>query len=183
MHNVLVPLADGVEEMEAVIVIDTLRRAGWTVTAAGLSTPVTASRGVKLLPDMAWNDVSTRDFDALIIPGGADGVANLIAEPKILDAVRGFVADGRFVGAICAGPLVLQAAGVLGGRTATCHPGVRHELKAPRVVDDRVVVDGRIVTSRGPGTAFEFVLTLVRMLDGEDAARAVAEPMLVRTQP
>jgi len=183
MHSVLVPLADGVEEMEAVIVIDTLRRAGWNVVVAGLNSPVEASRGVKLLPDLLWEEVEPAGFEALVLPGGADGVANLIAEPTILEAIRNLSAHGRIVAAICAAPLVLQAAGVLEGRTVTCHPGVRAELESTSVVDESVVVDGRIVTSRGPGTAFEFALALIAMLDDEDAARAVAEPMLVQAAP
>jgi protein deglycase len=178
MARVLVPLIDGVEEMEAVIVIDVLRRAGWDVVSAGVGGPVvTASRGVKLVPDAAWNDVDPAGFDALMIPGGR-GARALAAEARVLDAVRAFRRAGKWVGAICAGPLVLQAAGVLEGVPATCHPSVAGELAGERS-RERVVAHDRILTSQGPGTAFEFALALIRAIDGEAAADAVAGPMVL----
>jgi len=180
MHRVLVPLADGVEEMEAVIIIDTLRRAGWDVVSAGLGpAPVKASRGVKLQPDTEWSQIEPPTFDILLLPGGTEGVNNLIAHESVLEAIRDFFRQDKLLGAICAAPLALQAAGVLADRTVTCHPGVRDLLTVPAVSDDRVVVDGRLVTSRGPGTTFEFALAVIGLLDGADAAQAVAGPMLL----
>ena len=185
MKSALVPLAEGVEEMEAVIIIDVLRRAGWRVVSAAVRPPgkpgstVKASRGVHLAADTEWKDVHNDEFDALVLPGGAGGTQVLCSDSCVLDEVRRFAKAGRWVAAICAGPLVLQAAGILKGVRATCHPGVRQELRDPLVSDAPVIVDGKIVTSQGPGTAFEFVLTLIRLLDGAAAAQRVREGLVL----
>ena len=180
MTTALVPLAHGVEEMEAVIVIDVLRRAQWAVTVAGVDTGVvTASRGVKLVPDAAWDAIDPASFDVLMIPGGAGGVDRLLSDPRVLKAVRAFHKAGKPIGAVCAGPLVLQAAGLLEGRKATCHPGVADKLTATQRLSDRVVVDGRLITSQGPGTSFEFALAMVRLVDGAAKAEALAQGMVL----
>ena len=185
MKNVLVPLAEGVEEMEAVIIIDVLRRAGWRVVSAAVRPPgqpgslLKASRGVLLAADVEWTAVRSEDFDALVLPGGSGGTQVLRRDARILEAVRSFAQAGKWVAAICAGPLVLQDAGILKGVRATCHPGVRQELREALASDDRVVVDGRIVTSQGPGTAFEFALTLIRLLEGAAAAGKVREGLVL----
>lgn len=180
MPSVLVPLAHGVEEMEAVIIVDVLRRAEWAVTTAGVDDGVlTASRGVRLVPDKAWRDIRPSDFDILMIPGGAAGVDRLQADPGVLAAVREFAQAGKRIGAVCAGPLVLQAAGILGGRKVTCHPGAAARLTAAPRLSDRVVVDGSLVTSQGPGTSFEFALAMVRLVDGAAKADAMAKAMVL----
>lgn len=180
MIRVLVPLADGAEEMEAVILIDVLRRAQFEVTVAGL-TPgiITASRGVRLVPDVKWDEIGDREFELMMIPGGMEGTRRLMADQRVLDAIRRQVENRKWVGAICAGPLVLQAAGVLKGRRATCHPGVAEELTATARLPDRVVVDGRLITSQGPGTTFEFALTAIRELAGEALAQRVSDGLLL----
>jgi 4-methyl-5(b-hydroxyethyl)-thiazole monophosphate biosynthesis len=168
--------------MEAVIIVDVLRRAGWQVATAGVTgRPVTASRGVQLVPDQAWPDAPGDTFDALVLPGGGPGTKALAAHPGVLGAVRRFIGENRLVGAICAAPLVLQAAGVLSGRRVTCHPGVAAELTATPRLPDRVVVDGSLVTSQGPGTAFEFALTLVRIRDGAPTADRLAREMVLQS--
>lgn len=174
MPKALIPLANGVEEMEAVITMDTLRRAGWTVISAGIGRrSITASRGVNVVADTEWNGLDLASFDALVVPGGAEGTKALMADATVLDAIRDFAAKGRLVAAICAGPLVLQAAGILNGRRVTCHPAVKDQISGATRLDDRVVVDGRIVTSQGPGTTFEFALTLISLLSGEETANKV----------
>lgn len=176
--NVLMPMANGSEEMEVVIVADTLRRAQWNVVLAGLADgAVTASRGVRLVPDIAWVDVAPGDFAMLVIPGGGDGVMALAKDERLLATVRAFMANGKWVAAICAGPLVLQAAGVLKGRRVTCHPGVAGALTQTSRLNDRVVVDGRLITSQAPGTAFEFALALVRAVDGARKADELSKAM------
>lgn len=180
MPTVLVPLANGVEEMEAVIIIDVLRRAQWSVVSAGIDDGmITASRGVRLVPDKPWADIDPSAFDILMIPGGGPGVDRLLREPRLLDAIRSFQRAGKWIGAVCAGPLTLQAAGILNGKRATCHPGVADKFTATARLNDRVVVDGRIVTSQGPGTSMEFALTLVRLVDGDEKARALAQGMMM----
>ena len=180
MTKVLIPLADGVEEMEAVIPIDMFRRAGWEVVSAGMTGEVVkASRGVRLVSDKLWKDVKPSSFDILVLPGGAKGAEFLSTHKGILDAVRDFVKAGKIVAAICAGPLVLQAAGVLEGKQATCHPAVTSRMKVARMLDDPVVVDGKIVTSRGAGTAFEFALALIEMVDGTAKAHSIASEIVL----
>lgn len=183
MATVVIPLADGVEEMEAVIMVDTLRRAQWSVMTASVATAgreVKASRGVGLLADVMWADTSLEDVDVLLLPGGAGGTEVLRRQEEVLAAVQAFAASGKWVGAICAGPLVLQDAGVLADRRATCHPSVRKDLRAGSIVDDRVVIDNRVITSQGPGTAFEFALSLIRELDGIETCRAVADGLVLK---
>ena len=187
MPSVLVPIAEGVEEIEVVTIIDVLRRARWDVVAAavhpgpaaGSPAPVTASRGVRIVPDAEWASINPLDFDLLVLPGGAGGTDVLKGDARVLDAVRGFVSAGKLVGAICAAPLVLQAAGVLNGRKATCHPSVRAQLTSAQLQTDAVVVDGGIMTSQGPGTAIAFALALIRRVAGPAAAETVAKALVL----
>jgi len=181
MARVLIPLADGVEEMEAVIVADTLRRAQWQVTLAGLETGVvTASRGVKLLPDAAWDEIDPHTFDMVLLPGGAGGAARLAGDRRITDVLLAFRSQNKWIAAICAAPaVVLHAAGITRAKRATCYPGMEAGLDGTAWQEDRVVVDDRIVTSRGPGTTFEFALTLIRLIDGDEAADEVGAGMLI----
>jgi 4-methyl-5(b-hydroxyethyl)-thiazole monophosphate biosynthesis len=181
---VLVPLAEGCEELEAVTVIDLLRRAGIEVVAAGLDPgPVKASRGVRLLPDTTLDEALERDYDMVVLPGGAGGAARLAADPRITDLLRRMAAQGRFTAAICAAPRVLAEAGVLDGKTATGYPGVLPAVLQGRsdvtVRDTAIERDGRVITSRGPGTAMDFALTLIEALVGR-AGRDQVEAQLVR---
>lgn len=181
MPRAVVAVANGAEEMEVVIVVDVLRRASWDVAVVGLDAgPVTASRGVRLVPDCAWDAVDVLSYDVMVLPGGMGGTDSLMADPRVLEAIRAFSErDDKWVAAICAAPRVLQAAGVLSGRTVTSHPSVREELTVPTLSDDRVVVDGTLITSQGPGTAFEFALALIRALDGDAAASRIAAGLVL----
>lgn len=181
MIKALVPLADGVEEMEAVIVVDILRRAGVdAITAAtGASREVTASRGVRLVADRLLADVEADACAALVLPGGAGGAKRLAADERVLGLIRSFVADGKVVAAVCAAPLALQAAGVLNGRRFTCHPAVRDHVAAGKAEDGRVVEDGALITSQGPGTSMEFALAIARRLVGAKTADAVAAGLIL----
>jgi len=180
--NVLMPLAEGFEEIEAVVVIDVLRRAGVAVTTAAIGHEriVTASRGVVLVAETVWEGLDLEAFDALVLPGGGPGTERLRADDRILEAVRAFDAAGKIVAAICAAPTVLAAAGILDGRAATCYPGcekalagARHTAKGP------VVADGNVITSQGPGTSFAFALALVERLAGKAVAADVASGLLL----
>lgn len=179
----LVILAPGAEEMETVIPVDVMRRAGIRVTLAGLSgpDPVTCSRGVVLVPDRGLDDaVKEAPYNLVALPGGAAGAEALAASSLVREILAAQDREGRLVGAICAGPKALEAAGVIRGRAFTCHPAVREELQGAGGWTARPVVrDGNLVTSQGPGTAFAWALTLVEALLGKEAAGKVAGPMLV----
>jgi 4-methyl-5(b-hydroxyethyl)-thiazole monophosphate biosynthesis len=178
--EVLVPVADGTEEMEAVTIIDVLRRAGAHVTVASVDGEViTASRGVRLAADCLIADCRRMRYDLIVLPGGMPGAERLRDHPLLKELLERQVREDRWLGAICAAPAVVLAHhGWLQGRTATCHPAFAERLPDRSAVDARVVVDGRMVTSRGPGTALEFALRLVVLLYGRDHAEKVALPMV-----
>lgn len=166
--RVLVPLATGCEEIEAVTIIDLLRRAGIEVTVAGLEAgPIIASRGVRLLPDTTLDTVTEASFDLIVLPGGAEGARRLGQDLRLAALLTRQIAQGRQVAAICAAPGVLARLGLLDGRRATAYPGFLEPLDVPGLVLDTtaaVVVDGPIITSRGPGTAMDFALFLIEQL-------------------
>ncbi|MCC9000817.1 MAG: DJ-1/PfpI family protein [Candidatus Contendobacter sp.] len=167
MSTVLVPLAHGCEELEAVTVIDLLRRAGVTVTVAGLEAgPVTASRNVVLLPETTLDAVLDQDFDMVVLPGGLGGAQRLEADQRIAVLLRRMTEQGRFVAAICAAPRVLASAGLLKDREATAYPGILDSQPEIRLSSAAVVRDGALITSRGPGTAMDFSLSLIEILCG-----------------
>ena len=169
MSTVLVPLAHGCEELEAVTIIDLLRRAGITVTVAGLETgPVTASRGVVLLPDTTLDAVLDQDFDMVVLPGGLGGAQRLEADQRIAALLRQMTDQGRFVAAICAAPRVLAKAGLLQDREVTAYPGILDGQPEIRLSSAAVVRDGTFITSRGPGTALDFALSLIEILCGRE---------------
>ena len=181
MSRVLVPLAQGCEELEAVTIIDLLRRAGIEVVTAGLEEgPVTCSRGVVLVPDTTLDAVLEQDFDMVVLPGGLPGADHLEQDPRIRKLLERMANQGRYTAAVCAAPKVLAAAGVLQGRRATSYPGVLDALSPPgtQVVAEPVVVDDKVITSRGPGTAMDFALTLIERLEGSEARKAVEEPLM-----
>jgi 4-methyl-5(b-hydroxyethyl)-thiazole monophosphate biosynthesis len=179
--RVLIPLADGVEEIEAVTVIDVLRRGGVEVTSAALGSTLTVagSRGIALLADASWAALDIGAFDALVLPGGGKGTDHLLADKRVLDAVRAFDAAGKYVTAICAAPTVLAAAGILKGRRATCYPTCAGQL-GESYDDAPVIADGNLITSQGPGTAMLFALVLVQHFAGDEAAHTVAEGLLTQ---
>lgn len=182
MARVLIPLAQGCEEMEAVTLIDLLRRAGIEVVTAGLDQhPVVASRGVRLLPDTTLDQVQDQDFDMMVLPGGLSGSDNLDQDPRIHRLLQRLAASGRYTAAICAAPKVLAHAGLLADKSATSYPGVLDHMNLPRVrvLDQPVVIDGKVITSRGPGTAMDFGLTLIEQLLGKTKRNSV-EAALVR---
>jgi protein deglycase len=182
MKRVLVPLAEGFEELEAVTIIDMLRRAGIEVVVASLAgNPVTGSHGIALTADATLDEVSRQPFDLLALPGGMPGAANLTADPRVGAIIRRLHDSGRHVAAICAAPMALAAAGVLNGRRATAHPGILDRAAGLTLVDEPVVVDDRVITSRGPGTALDFALELVAQLQGP-AARQRIESQLQRSR-
>lgn len=180
-HKILVPLAEGFEEIEAVTIIDVLRRAELDVTVAGLKgREVRGSHAIALVADAELGDLDFDSFDVLVLPGGMPGTRNLAADERILGLVRHLHERGKRTAAICAAPLVLHAAGVIRGIEVTSHPSVRKELVDAFVrTDARVVRSGAITTSQGAGTAMEFALALVNDLCGPDTATRLAQAMIV----
>ena len=179
--HVLVPIADGTEEIEAVCIIDVLRRAGVAVTVASVGAlQVTASRGVKIVADCLIGDCRGQQYDLVVLPGGIPGAENLRDSEVLTEILKNQKQDGRWLGAICAAPaVVLTSHALLKGCAATAHPAFVDQLDDQTRADERVVVDGHCVTSRGPGTALEFALQLVALLCGEDKANEVAAPMVL----
>ena len=176
MKRALIPLAPGFEEIEAITVIDILRRAGVTVTVAGTQVGlIVAARQTKHLPDCTLDEVRAEDFDLLMLPGGQPGTTNLRQDPRIRQITQTLLARHCFVAAICAAPTVLADAGALISRVVTSHPSVRAEMagKVGRLSDERVVVDGQIITSQSAGTAMEFAFKLVEILCGPAIATEV----------
>ena len=180
MHRVLLPLANGSEELEAVTVLNILRRAGIEALSASLDgEPVRGSRGTILIPDTSLAEALKRDFDMVVLPGGQPGTSNLKADARIIKLVQDMAAGGRYVCAICAAPSILAAAGLLDGKRATSFPGSLDAFPKVARQDQAVVEDGKFITSRGPGTAMDFALTLVERLAGK-AKRHEVEDGLVR---
>ena len=180
MHRVLLPLANGSEDLEAVTVLNILRRAGIEVLSASLDgQPIRGSRGTMLIPDTSLDEALQRDFDMVVLPGGQPGTNNLKADARIIKLVQDMAAGGRYVCAICAAPSILATAGLLDGKRATSFPGSLDAF--PKVLRQiqAVVEDGKLITSRGPGTAMDFALTLVERLAGK-AKRDEVEAGLVR---
>ncbi|MBI1978359.1 MAG: DJ-1/PfpI family protein [Candidatus Omnitrophica bacterium] len=180
--KVLVILADGFEEIEAVTPIDVLRRAGVEVILAGLSGKVvTGAHGIKFQTDVTLDEYKDLP-DAMVLPGGMPGAQNLGKSPKVAELVKKMNSQNKIVGAICAAPaLAVAPTGILNGRKATCYPGFEKDFPSQVTFStDRVVVDGNVITSRGPGSAFEFALELVEKLVGKEKVETLREGMLVK---
>lgn len=181
MKKVLVPLAPGFEEIEAVTVIDILRRAGTEVTVAGaVEGQVEGRSKIKLDPDVLLDSVAPDRFDMIVLPGGALGAEHLKKNPKVRQILEETDRRGGYLTAICAAPIVLSAAGLLNGKNITSHPSVQSDLAEGKYSEERVVVDGRIVTSRAPGTAMEFAMKLVEILEGRAKMEEVNRGVLAR---
>jgi len=182
MTSVLVPLAQGCEELEAITITDLLVRAGIKVTTAGLDElPVVASRGTRIIPDTTIDSVLGVEYDMVVLPGGLPGADHLRDNINVQNILKTHSLKGKLVGAICAAPKALAEAGLLENKTATGYPGVLQslELKNTRVKDSKIEIDGNVITSRGPGTAMDFALTIIELLEGRNK-RDEVEKGLVR---
>ena len=182
MASVLVPLAEGCEELEAVTILDLLVRAGINVVSAGLQDgPVRCSRGTVIIPSMTLDEALQNDYDMVVLPGGLPGADHLDQDARIRKLLINMANSEKFTAAICAAPKVLASAGLLNDRQATSYPGVidKMDISGMRYSNDAVVRDGMVVTSRGPGTAMDFALQLIELLAGK-AKRDEVESALVR---
>uniref|UniRef100_B3P7W3 GG11777 n=2 Tax=Drosophila erecta TaxID=7220 RepID=B3P7W3_DROER len=181
--SALVILAPGAEEMEFIIAADVLRRAGVKVTVAGLNGGelVKCSRDVQILPDTALAQVAADQFDAVVLPGGLGG-SNAMAESSVVgDILRRQESSGGLIAAICAAPTVLAKHGIAAGKSLTSYPAMKPQLVDNySYVDDKTVVkDGNLITSRGPGTSYEFALRVAEELAGKEKVLEVAKGLLV----
>jgi 4-methyl-5(b-hydroxyethyl)-thiazole monophosphate biosynthesis len=179
MAHVLTILAPGFEETEAVTVIDLLRRADIRVTIAALyEREVTGSHDIPLICDVLLDDVTPQDYDCLFLPGGQPGTNHLKSDSRVLHIVQSFQKADKLITAICAAPTVLHAAGILNGKKVTSYPSEQNVFTESTYLDDLVVHDGQIITSRGVGTALEFALYLVGVLKGDDVREVHSERVL-----
>lgn len=178
----LVPLAQGCEELEAITITDLLVRAGVDVITTGLDDqPVVCSRGTTLIPNTQIHTVKDRKFDMVILPGGMPGADHLRDNEMVQNILKKHAEANSYVAAICAAPKALAQAGLLENKTATGFPGVLDSLNLnnTRVKSTPIEVDGKIITSRGPGTAMDFSLQLIEILQGIEKRKEV-EKGLVR---
>eukprot|EP00730_Choanoeca_flexa_P013199 TRINITY_DN5062_c0_g1_i2.p1 TRINITY_DN5062_c0_g1~~TRINITY_DN5062_c0_g1_i2.p1 ORF type:complete len:195 (+),score=51.62 TRINITY_DN5062_c0_g1_i2:28-612(+) len=178
----LVLLAPGAEEMETVIVTDVLRRAKLDVTVAGVVSqePVHCSRAVVLVPDVPLEQVTDQVFDVLVLPGGGGGSKTLCESATVGAVLKTHDVAGKHIAAVCAATTAIMAHGIQLGASVTSHPGVKEKLaEAYNYKEERVVIDNKLITSRGPGTCFEFALTIVRELLGAEAVKEIAGPMML----
>ena len=179
--KVVVPLAEGFEEIEFSTIVDILRRAGIDVTTAGLKEGIiNGAHDIRVTPDTLIDKVSADNFDVIILPGGNPGFVNLGKSEKVLKLVKEMYDRNKYVTAICGAPSVLAKAGVIQGKRATIFPGMEYTLTGAQCSDDRVVIDGKIITSQGPGTAMEFTLKLIEVLAGKSKAEEVSREVLVK---
>ena len=181
MAKVVILLADGFEELEAVAIIDVLRRAEIETVSAGLHEgAVPSARYVQIIPDTVIDTIKADDFDMLVLPGGIPGSDNLNADERVRDLIKEFSKKGKLTGAICAAPYVLANAGILNGKRATSYPSFKDRLGLAIYEEKTVVEDGNILTSRGPGTALCFALAIVEKFVGNEKAQQIKEAMLVQ---
>jgi 4-methyl-5(b-hydroxyethyl)-thiazole monophosphate biosynthesis len=181
MARVLVPIAEGCEELEAVTIIDLLRRAGIEVITASLEPgPVTCSRKTVIVPDTTLESIIEENFDMIVLPGGLPGADNLNSDPRIHSLLKTTAANQGYTAAICAAPKVLASAGLLDGKTATSYPGALNSASLPQVLisEQAIEKDGYVITSRGPGTAMDFALELIETLEGPERRQAVEQSLL-----
>ena len=183
MASVLLPLAKGFEEVEAVALIDVMRRGGIEVRVAYLEDElqgdlVLGANGITIQADTSIKNIISDDFDMMVLPGGWGGTYALAENARIIELLKEFKAS-KVVGAMCAAPFALKKAGVLGS-SYTCYPGVQDEIDHPGYRDDmKVVTDGNVMTSQGPGTAVCFGLAIVERLVGKESMQTVKDGMLL----
>jgi len=179
---VYVHLATGFEEIEALTIVDILRRADVDVKAVSITGEklVLGSRDITVQADMLYEDADYEDCEMIVLPGGMPGAANLGAHRGLTDHIKDFAVSGKKVAAICAAPMVLGACGVLEGHEATIYPGMEDQLKGAKPTGANVTVSGNIITGKGPALAMDFALALVEILKGADVRKEVADGLLTQ---
>jgi 4-methyl-5(b-hydroxyethyl)-thiazole monophosphate biosynthesis len=180
MANILIPIADGTEEIEAVTLIDVLRRAHLVVTVASVSNElkIEGAHGITIEADMLITDSYRDDVDMIVLPGGWAGTDAFVASEKLQTMLQDMKKKDRLIGAMCAAPYALHKAGVL-SENYTCYPSVQEKIATGNYIDEKAVVeDGNVITSRGPGTAMCFALAIVKKLAGQEKYKALKAGLL-----
>jgi len=181
MSKVLLPLATGFEEIEAVTIVDILRRADIDVVIAGLGKKqVVGAHGIKIQSDGHVEDMSSSDFDMIVLPGGLPGAVNLQNDVTVQKLLKDFDSQNKYIGAICAAPIALQSAGVLKD-DYTCYPSFEQNIREEGYKSDKdVVMDKNVITSRGPATAMKFALSIVAKLCGDTKSEEIKNQLLLK---
>jgi 4-methyl-5(b-hydroxyethyl)-thiazole monophosphate biosynthesis len=179
VYKVLIYLAPGFEEIEAVTTIDLLRRADIEVTIAGLEDKsITGAHGITVLPDIYYDKVNPEEYDCLVLPGGQPGTNNLKNDKKVLESIKKFKHENKLIGAICAAPTVLWEAGILENKRVTSYPSAKDVFTSAIYEESSVVNDESIITSRGVGTAIDFALDLICEIKGDAVKQKIANKIL-----
>ncbi len=179
MKKIIVPLANGFEELEAITVIDVLKRANLEVEIIALDDlEVESSNQVLVKADKKLKEIKKKDLAGMILPGGMPGAKNLKNTSKIIEITQYLANKNALVAAICAAPIVLSEAGVIFDKKVTSYPGFEEELNAKQYLEERVVIDQNIITARGPGVALEFAISIIEYLKDEDEANKIKDAML-----
>lgn len=180
--NIFLHLAKGFEDIEAVVTADILRRAGLNVKLVSImdKKEVTGAWGTTITADLLFDEVDYSKGDVIILPGGGEGTENLTGHNGLLEVIQSYYNNRKWVCAICAAPMVLGKIGILSGKVATCYPGCEEGLTGAKVIDERVVVDGKIITGKGPGASYEFALKIVEVLKGVDTVNKLRSEMFIK---
>lgn len=181
MKDLLVYVANGFEEIEMITIVDIARRADLTVDIVSMTgvKEVQGAHNITVLADKLYEDVSPEDYRAYFTPGGLPGATNLRDDERVINDLKQANEAGREIFAICAAPIVLEAAGLLKGKKGTSFPGFAADLSYESYEEKVFVHDGQIHTSRGPATAIYFAVELVRVLKGDEAASKLEEALLL----
>ncbi len=182
MSRIGIFMADGCEEIEGLAVVDIVRRAKMEIVMIAVSgkKEVTGSHGITFLADAAASEMDFEELDGIVLPGGMPGTLRLGEDETVNAVLRRFASEGKLIGAICAAPSVLGAAGILAGKRAACHPGFEEKLTGADVSREEVVVDGNLITSRGMGTAIPFGLAIVRYFSDDDTVEEIRKGLVYR---
>ena len=181
MKKVGIFVADGCEEIEALTVVDIIRRAQLEITTISITDKkeVTSSQNITFFADAIGSEVDFDGYDAIVLPGGMPGTLHMAQHSGLTDMIKSFNASGRRLAAICAAPIVFAGCGILSGKKAVIYPGMEEHLGDAEVSSSRVQTDGNIITSQGPGTAMEFALEIIRTVKGEAAADEIRRELLM----